>query len=130
MPIKELASVEYLFLDLFAGMDGLGYALEKSGVSEFKKLNVLMIFFETDIRCRNLLQARRSRPGAILSSAPDSEGLVGSVFALTDGGGFLLQTLLAAWSSCSLAAAPLASASHRQTTLGPTWSGASQSSPI
>ena len=102
VPLQELAEVKYLFLDLFAGMDGLGYALEASGISDFKKLGVLMIFFETDTRCRKLLAARRVRPGAFLSSAPDAEGLVGSVFAFTDADCFYLQTLLQACPSLKL----------------------------
>ena len=81
-----------LLLDLFSGMDGLGHAIGAQ-IEPHLESRVLVYLFETDTRCRKLLRQHRVRKGVILSSAPDSKGLVGSVLWLVEGG---LQALLLA----------------------------------
>ena len=75
-------------------MDGLGHALESLGIVDLPALHVTVIFFETDTRCRTLLQARRVKLGAYLSSTKDAAGAAGSVFALTEADFFSLRSLL------------------------------------
>ena len=43
MCIRDSAAAEYLILDLFAGMDGLGHALESLGVRDFPSLHLSLI---------------------------------------------------------------------------------------
>ena len=83
-------------------MDGLGHALESLGIADFSAHSAVIVYFEVDSRCRCLLQARRVRPGAYLSDATDSEGLKGSVFALTDDDCSLLRAPLDACSTLKL----------------------------
>jgi hypothetical protein len=78
MPVSILATTQYLSLDLFTGMDGLGHALESLGIADFSAHSAVIVYFEVDSRCRRLLHARRVRPGAYLSDVADSEGLQGS----------------------------------------------------
>ena len=94
MPLSVLATAKYLVLDLFAGMDGLGHALELNGVTDLQALGVVIIFFEVDSRCRRLLRTRRVKLHSYLSDVKDSEGAPGSVFALSDAEFFLLNSLL------------------------------------
>ena len=94
VPLSVLATTKYLILDLFAGMDGLGHALELNGVNDWQTLCAVVIFFEVDSRCRQLLRARRVNPHSYLSDIKDSDGAQGSVFALSDADFFLLDSLL------------------------------------
>ena len=94
IPTKVMEAAEYLVLDLFTGMDGLGNAFDMCGISELEAHKVLVICFETDARCRKLLRARRHRPNYYVSSAIDASNTEGSVFALTDAEFFVLDWLL------------------------------------
>ena len=80
-------------------MDGLGHALEAQGLVDLAALKTTIIFFETDPRCRELLEARRVKPGAYLSGTEDAHHVKGSVFALTDANFFNLRSLLATCTS-------------------------------
>lgn len=94
--VSALRAAQFLVLDLFTGMDGLGYALDLVGLGDWLRQHSLSIMFETDPRCRRLLAKRRVRQGVALSQAPDaSDGSpTGSVFALTDDDCSLLKELL------------------------------------
>ena len=81
----------FLVLDLFTGMDGLGHAFHQLQLDSLVGQVILILFFETDSRCRRLL-SRRCRQGAYLSPWKDASGCLGSVFWLYEGGlGLILQ---------------------------------------
>ena len=96
--ISPPSSTRLLCLDLFTGMDGLGYALDGLGLQSLRGDGIFTILFETDPRCRRLLAHHRSCSGTVLSSSPDPQGVVGSVFALLQDSGKSLRHII---SSCS-----------------------------
>ena len=76
-------------------MDGLGVALKRGYTTEGAKSRTLVIQFEVDEYCRRLLSRKgRSRITSLLSCAADSAGQVGSVLALTDNDGRLLDEVV------------------------------------
>ena len=80
-------------LDVFAGMDGFGHALESHDASKTLGRRLGVVAFEIDDFCRRLLLDRR-KPGFAVSAAPDTQGRIGSVLALTDHDGVALVELL------------------------------------
>ena len=66
--------MHHLILDLFAGMDGNGYALESLQVP-IKAKEFFTLFCESDPRMRAVLQHHRVHGQAMLSSVKDSASL-------------------------------------------------------
>ena len=71
-------------LDLFTGMDGLGYALRALNVHPPPGGGLHIERFETDLRCRRLLELRMTSPHCHLSDETDSALEAGSVFWLVE----------------------------------------------
>ncbi len=90
-PSQSQGGPLWLVLDLFAGMDGLGHAMDSLGMGALVGPTIIVYLFEVDSRCRAVLSEKRVREGVHLSSWKDSEGIIGSVFYLVEGG---LQDLL------------------------------------
>ena len=81
-----------LIFDLFAGIDGLGWALDSHILGHHK--DSVSCLFEVDAPCRETLVSHRVSPHTWLSPLVDSKGLLGSVFALTDNDFLLLRKFL------------------------------------
>ena len=96
-PFGDLTAVEVLILDLFTGIDGLGYAID-SVVGARAQRPSLTLMFERDPFCRQVLSDRRCRGRQDRFVAPwkDAEGLEGSVFALAVSDFGLLAEMVAA----------------------------------
>ena len=73
-------------------MGGAHYALRAAGVDDASPVH--HILFETSRQCRDLLAEKLVDGRTFLSDVADSQGLVGSVLALTDNDCALLRTLL------------------------------------
>ena len=71
-------------LDLFTGMDGLGHALQALGVHPPPEGGLHIELFETDPRCRRLLELRMTSSHCHLSSEMDSALAAGSVLWLVE----------------------------------------------
>ena len=73
-----------MVLDLFTGMDGLGYALRALGIHPPPGGGLCIEMFETDPRCRRLLELRMASSHCHLSDETDSALVAGSVFWLVE----------------------------------------------
>ena len=71
-------------LDLFTGMDGLGYALRALDVHPPPAGGLHIEMFEIDPRCRALLDLRMTSSHCHLSDETDSALVAGSVFWLVE----------------------------------------------
>ena len=73
-----------MVIDLFSGRGGLLQALLDSGLGPIFGTKVFILMFEIDPRCRKLLVHHHSRAGVWLSQMADSEGVIGSAFAICE----------------------------------------------
>jgi hypothetical protein len=91
---EETRGAQLLIFDLFTGMDGLGHALDLLGTQHCFPTKAVCLLFEVDDRCRQILKIHRVRPGVLLSSLKDDEGVVGSALAPSQDSNQLLRSIL------------------------------------
>ena len=58
-PSQTGAGPSWLVLDLFAGMDGLGHAMDSLGMESLVGPVIIVYLFEVDPRCRAVLSEQR-----------------------------------------------------------------------
>ena len=80
---EAVSGIEYIIFHLFAGIDGASTAFESLHLKS-QECKVIHLWFEVDVICQNFLRARSSKSHRLVTIA-DSQGIISSVFALTDG---------------------------------------------
>jgi len=82
-PVPSTA-VHTLALDLFIGMDGVGYAMQSVGLCPPPQGGLHMDIFEAEPLCRRLLYLKLTSAHCHLSSTSDSSSATGSVLWLVE----------------------------------------------